>query len=141
MNNSVYWKHLDHRADIGIQGIGPSLEQAFAQAGLALMAVMCDLELIREEESRTIKIIGDDQELLLFDFLNELIFLVCAQGFVYSRLEVDITGDELHARVRGEPLDSLRHQPAVEVKGASFNGLRVGRDKNGKYITSCIVDV
>ncbi len=141
MNNSAYWKHLDHRADIGIQGVGPSLEQAFAQAGLALMAVMCDLELIRQEESRSINLEGHDPELLFFDFLNELIFLVSADGFAYSGLEVDINDGRLQARVLGESLDSLRHQPGVEVKGASFNGLQVRQDKNKKYIVSCIVDV
>jgi len=141
MNHSAYWKHLDHRADIGVQGVGPSLEQAVAQAGLALMAVMCDLDLIRQEESRTISLEGQDPELLFFDFLNELIFLVSAEGFAYSALEVKIHDGRLQARVLGEPLDSPRHQPAVEVKGASFNGLHVGRDKHGKYIVSCIVDV
>ena len=141
MNNSAYWKHLDHRADIGIQGVGPGLDQAVAQAGLALMAVMCDLELIRRIESRNIDLQGHDPELLFFDFLNELIFLVSAEGFVYSGLEVNIQDGRLQARVLGEPLDSPRHQPAVEVKGASFNGLHVGRDKHGKYIVSCIVDV
>jgi len=139
--NNAYWKHLDHRADIGIQGVGPSLEQAFAQAGLALMAVMCDLELIHRKESRIINLEGHDPELLFFDFLNELIFLVSAEGFAYSWIEADINDGRLRARVLGESLDSLRHQPEVEVKGASFNGLKVWQDKNGKYIATCIVDV
>ncbi len=115
--------------------------QAFAQAGLALMAVMCDLKLIRQKESRSINLEGRDPEILLFDFLNELIFLVSGEGFAFSSLQVSINNGRLHARIWGEPLDGPRHQPAVEVKGASFNGLQVRQDKNGQYIVSCIVDV
>jgi SHS2 domain-containing protein len=36
------WRHFDHRADIGVEGIGRSPDEAFAQAALALTAIVCD---------------------------------------------------------------------------------------------------
>ncbi|MDK9703093.1 MAG: archease [Sulfuritalea sp.] len=52
-------------------------------------------------------------------------------------------GGNVHLRaiVWGEPVDVARHQPAAEVKGASFCELTVRRDADGRWLAQCIVDV
>ncbi len=137
----TYWKHLEHKADIGIQGVGPSPELAFAQAGIALMAVVCDPDSIERKTTRTVKCRGSDLEMLFYDFINELIYLISGEGFVYSHLEVQLDDHGLKAEIYGEPLESTRHSPAVEVKGASFSGLKVFPDHGGLFKAQCIVDV
>ncbi len=138
---NISWSHFDHQADIGIEGRGPDKALAFAQAGLALNAVVSDLNSVKPRTGRVIKCSGDDPELLFFDFINELIFLISTEGMLFSQIEVEITEDELKARLLGESIDPDRHDPAVEIKGASFNSLSVKEEKNGQWVARCIVDV
>lgn len=135
------WRHFDHKADIGIEGTGPSMEMAFAQAGLALNAVISDLKSVRPVSVRSVKCFGDDPELVFFDFINELIFLISNEAMLFSQIYVKIKGSKLEARLLGETIDPERHDPAVEIKGASFNGLAVRQDKKGLWIARCVVDV
>jgi SHS2 domain-containing protein len=47
----------------------------------------------------------------------------------------------LEGKAWGEPVDVGRHQPAVEVKGATYTGLRVARENDGAWVAECVVDV
>ncbi len=47
----------------------------------------------------------------------------------------------LEARLQGEPVDVARHQPAVEVKGATFTALQVAQAADGLWVAGCVVDV
>lgn len=137
----ISWSHFEHKADMGIEGRGPSMEMAFAQAGLALNAIISDLKSISPRVVRQIRCLGDDPEILFFDFINEIIFLISSQGMIFCRIEVKITGSELAAWLSGEDIDPAKHDPAVEIKGASFNNLSVKQDKNGQWVARCVVDV
>jgi tRNA nucleotidyltransferase (CCA-adding enzyme) len=81
-----------------------------------------------------------DDELLLVDWLNQLVFEMATRKFLFSRFEVRIEDHHLAATAWGEPVDTARHQPAVEIKGATYTALRVARD-NGEWIAQCVVDV
>lgn len=48
---------------------------------------------------------------------------------------------QLDARLRGEPVDVARHQPAVEIKGATFTALQVAQVEDGSWVAGCVVDV
>ncbi len=50
-------------------------------------------------------------------------------------------GTTLNPKALGEPVDAARHAPAVEVKGATFTELKVGRNEDGAWIAQCVVDV
>ena len=59
---------------------------------------------------------------------------------LFARYEVKVEGAVLRARAFGEPVEVARHQPAVEVKGATWTGLRVARE-GGAWVAECVVDV
>ena len=52
-----------------------------------------------------------------------------------------IDGPRLVGRAWGEQLDAARHEPAVEVKGATYTGLRVAEDPDGRWTAQCVIDV
>jgi SHS2 domain-containing protein len=54
---------------------------------------------------------------------------------------VAITGTRLNGRASGEPIDIARHQPAVEVKGATLTALKVAEQPDGSWCAQCVVDV
>jgi SHS2 domain-containing protein len=60
---------------------------------------------------------------------------------VFGRFEIKAIEGGLRALAWGEPVDVERHEPAVEVKAATFAGLKVDRDKAGVWMAQCIVDV
>jgi tRNA nucleotidyltransferase (CCA-adding enzyme) len=138
---SKRWEHFAHEADIGVRGIGASKEEAFEQAALALTAVILDPQELMGKEVVEIKCEAPDDELLLVDWLNALVYQMATRRLLFGRFEVHLDGHHLRAKAWGEPIDVARHQPAVEVKGATLTSLRVGPEANGVWIAQCVVDV
>jgi SHS2 domain-containing protein len=136
-----YWEHFPHEADVGIRGVGPTKSDAFVQAARALTAVIADLETIRPVESVAITCAAPNDELLLVDWLNALVYEMATRKMLFSSFAVKMESDGLHGRARGEPVDVARHKPVVEVKGATLAELRVDRNAEGQWLAQCIVDV
>jgi len=137
----AHWEHFAHDADIGVRGIGASKEQAFEQAAVALTAVILDPRELTATEMVEVSCQAPDDELLLVDWLNALVYQMSTRRLVFGRFEVHIDGGCLHAKAWGEPIDVARHQPAVEVKGATLTSLRVRREAEGVWVAQCVVDV
>ena len=135
------WEHFPHQADIGVRGIGVTKEAAFEQAGLAMTAVITDVDSVTPAQSVSIVCEAPDAELLLVDWLNALVYEMATRKMLFSRFAVHFNDHSLHATAWGEPVDVARHQPAVEVKGATYTELSVKQDNQGRWIAQCVVDV
>lgn len=136
-----HWEHFAHDADIGVRGRGETLAEAFAAIALALTAVVADPGSVRPERGVEIACAASDPEALLFDWLNAVIYEMDTRGLLFARFEVAINADRLLATAFGEPVEPARHHPALEVKGATYTALRVGRDERGRWVAECVVDV
>ncbi|MDX1302850.1 archease [Photobacterium sp.] len=134
------WEHFEHEADIGVRGTGNTLASAFEQAALAMSAIITDLSLIRPIDEVTITCDDADQELLLADWLNALIFTMSTHKMLFSQFDVYIHHGHLEATARGEPINVKRHQPAVEIKGATYTELAVHQSQD-LWIAQCVIDV
>ena len=135
------WEHFHHDADIGVRGIGHSLEQAFEQAALALTAIVTDPDSVRAAKTITVECREQDRELLLVDWLNAIIYTMVTDNMLFNRFKVSIAGDKLTATLAGEPIDRTRHDLAVEPKGATFTELKVVRRDDGSWLAQCVIDV
>lgn len=135
------WEHFAHGADIGVRGVGRTPAQAFEQAALALTAVVTDPATVAAGTAVDIACEAPDTELLLADWLNALVYEMQVRSMLFGRFEVSIEGTRLAARAWGEPVDVARHQPAVEVKGATYTQLAVRRLDDGSWLAQCVVDV
>jgi tRNA nucleotidyltransferase (CCA-adding enzyme) len=135
------WEHFAHVADIGVRGIGPSKEQAFEQAAMALTAVITDPKTIKLEQRVNITCEAGDDEMLLVNWLNSLLYEMATRRMLFGRFEIFINKNQLSALAWGEKLDLSRHTPAVEVKGATCTNLSVKQDKQKRWIAQCVVDV
>ena len=127
-------------ADIGVRGRGATKAQAFEQAATALTAVVSEPTRVVPREAVAIECEANDDELLFAQWLNSLIYEMATRHMLFSRFDVRCEGPRLTARAWGEPVDVARHQPAVEVKGATYTALRVARE-NGGWIAQTVVDV
>jgi SHS2 domain-containing protein len=135
------WEHFAHEADMGVRGFGDTKEQAFEQAALALTAVVTGLENVRPEEAVSVGCEAPDDELLFVDWLNALIYEMATRKMLFGRFEVRIRSEHLEGKMWGEKVDTSRHHPAVEVKGATYTALHVKQQEDGIWIAECVVDV
>ena len=136
-----HWEHFEHEADIGVRGIAPTLEQAFEQAAVAMTAVVTHPDLVSDSKAVAIYCEAPDTELLLVSWVNELIYEMSVHGLLFNRYQVVIDNGKLSAMAFGEAVDRQKHQPAVEIKGATFTELRVYQQADGMWVAQCVVDV
>jgi tRNA nucleotidyltransferase (CCA-adding enzyme) len=135
------WEHFAHGADIGVRGIGTTIESAFEQAALALSAVVCDPTAAAAMHPIALSCNASNHDDLLYDWLNTVVYAMATRRMLFTRFKVRIYGHHLRAVAWGEPIDVGRHAPAAEVKGATYTALRVARDSAGNWIAQCVVDV
>jgi SHS2 domain-containing protein len=135
------WEHFDHQADVGVRGLGRTRDEAFEEAALALTAVVVPPERIEPREQVRVTCTGDDDELLLLDWLSTVVYEMSARQMVFGRFVARIFGDRLDGELYGEPVDRARHQPGVEVKAATATALHVGQRPDGTWVAECVVDV
>jgi len=138
------WEHFPHGADVGVRGLGPSEEAAFEQAALALTAALTDPATVVPRAAVTISCRAPDDELLLTEWLNALIYEMATRKMLFGRFAVRIRaeagGRALAGEAWGEAIDAPRHAPATEAKGATFTALRVSAE-GGRWVAQCVVDV
>lgn len=138
--NNSGWMHFEHGADMGVRGTGSTLAEAFEQAALAMTAIITDPALVKARQTIEIRCQEKDRELLLADWLNDLVYQMATRKMLFNRFEVLLAGDDLRALAWGEPIDRERHHPAVEIKGATYTELAVFQDR-GLWTAQCVVDV
>jgi SHS2 domain-containing protein len=135
------WQHFAHGADIGVRGRADTLSGVFEQAGLGLTAVITDPALVRADCAVAVRCDAPDPELLLVEWLNTLVYEMATRRMLFSRFELSVSGASLEGRMLGESVDVARHQPAVEVKGATMTELAVRREADGQWVAQCVLDV
>jgi tRNA nucleotidyltransferase (CCA-adding enzyme) len=134
------WEHFSHDADIGVVGIGPTKAEAFRQAALALTSVVTDPSSVKPVQPVPIFCQAPSDELLLVEWLNALVYEMAVRTMLFGDFAVEIEGRELRATAYGEAVDRDRHEPAVEIKGATLTALQVAEGADG-WRAQCVVDV
>ena len=125
---------------MGIRGFGSTKAEAFEAAALAMTAVVTDLTTVEPREAVSIECDAPDSDLLLAEWLNSLIYEMATRKMLFCRFNVHVDGERLSAQAWGERVEPARHQPAVEIKGATYTALRVARE-NGEWVAQTVVDV
>ncbi|HWO43002.1 MAG TPA: archease [Candidatus Eisenbacteria bacterium] len=117
-------------ADIAFRSWAKDLEGVFIESGNALTNVMVeDLESIEAREERAVRAENDALDMLLFDFLGQLIYFKDAEKLLLRALEVKVIQRDgrfaLDARLAGEPIDVTRHRLRVDVKAVTLHQFRL----------------
>jgi SHS2 domain-containing protein len=135
------YETFEHTADLGLRVRAGSLDELFVDAACGLTSIIVpDLESVRAIQSHDFEIAGEEHELLLFDWLNELLYMYEARHMLFSRYKVQVSDKGLRATARGEPVDRGRHVLDHEVKAITYHGLKVEREGAG-WLAEVIVDI
>ena len=124
---------LNHTADVGIIAYGSDTKEAFANAAKGLFSLITELDDVEESEYRDIELTAPDQESLLVEWLNELIYLFDAENMLFKRFDVTwLTSTYLKARNYGHEVDSSRHKLKMGVKAATYHMLKIDKSNGSK---------
>ena len=124
---------MNHTADVGIIAYGADMSQAFTNAARGLSSLIVEVGDVGEVLSWDIEVTATDEESLLVEWLNELIYLFDAEGIIFKRFDIAHLNDtQLSAKVYGEKADSSRHKLKVGVKAATYHLLKVDKDDGCK---------
>jgi len=135
------WQTFDHIADIGIRGIGQSVEEAFENGARALFSLIVeDISAIAIKEKREINCSSYDLTGLFVAWINTLIAISDIEGLVFGDFRVCINDASLFGNAFGETWSLEKHGRGIEVKGATFSEAVVKKE-DGLWIAQCIVDV
>ena len=134
------WSHFQHEADIGLCGTGADKASAFEAIAMALTAAITDPETVAVVKSVPIRCAAPSDDILLVDWLNALVYEMATRRMLFGEFHVDISDGQLTATAGGEPVDAAKHEPAVEVKGATWTALSVS-EHAGEWRARCVVDV
>jgi len=123
-------------ADIAFEATARDLPELFSDAADATTNVTIDnIEAIQLRETRPIELSNDKLDMLLFDFLQELIFLKDAERLLLRIRVVQIDErDEIYfvkATAEGETLDAERHHQHADVKAVTLHDFSVERTEDG----------
>ncbi|MCW8802061.1 MAG: archease [Candidatus Bathyarchaeota archaeon] len=130
------FKFLEHTADAFVEAYGASLEEAFESAGMAFTDVMTTLETVEPKIESSFVLEAQDEEALLYSWLEELLLEFELKEMLYSRFQVsEITktdeGFKLAAKAWGEVYDPSRHVSKVGVKAATYHQMKIVKDSGG----------
>jgi len=132
------YKYLEEigTADIAFEATGRHLPELFSDAADATMNVMIDnLEAVEFRETRQIELSNDQIDMLLFDFLQELIYLKDAERLLLRVRDLQIEKREgmyfLETKAGGETLDEVRHHQRADVKAVTLHGFSVEKQERG----------
>jgi protein archease len=141
------YKYLEDvgTADIAFEAMGGDLPELFTAAADATMNVMIEnMDAIEPRETRRIQLDNDKIDMLLFDFLQDLIYFKDAEQLMLRIREAQIDEKEgaysLKAIAAGEPLDPARHQQRADVKAVTLHDFRVEKTDSGWKATA-ILDI
>ncbi|MGL4669110.1 MAG: archease [Methanobacteriaceae archaeon] len=125
------YKYFEVTADIGFYSYGKTIPQAFENAGLAMFNVISKTSEVDNVEKRLIELKSEDYVSLLYDYLEELLFLHETEFLLFSKFNVAIekisTGFKLNAELYGEIINWDKHSRKSEVKAVTFHKMAVNK--------------
>src|SRR5690348_15738658 len=126
------YETFDHTADLGLRVRAPDLVMVFIDAARGLFSMIVrDPDTIRPVDAVSIELEAPALDLLLFDWLSELVYLYETRHLLLGEFDVQLSESHLTAIARGEPLDRTRHELEHEVKAITYHGLKVEQTSDG----------
>ncbi len=132
---------IDISGDAGIKAYGETVEDVFVNAAIGMYSLITDLNGIREVKEVPVKAESHSLEGLIVSWLNELVFLFDAFGFIGKEISIKTFGDyRITAVVRGEDFDPDRHERRLLIKAATYHQLSIAEEE-GLWAAKVIFDI
>jgi SHS2 domain-containing protein len=133
---------FEHTADVGLHITAPTVEELFIEAARGLFSLIVEQPAeVRPMQRVQINVPAASMPYLLFDWLNELLYIFDTKRLVLAEFRARINDDgSLTGEARGERIDESRHRLEHEVKAITYHGLEANRTSGG-WEARVIVDI
>ncbi len=123
------FQFVEHTADVKVIAFGSSREKQFENAALATFSVMTDTSKIKPKVVREIHAKGEDEQSLLYEWLEKLLQLLGSEGFLLHEVQtMHIKDCTLSAKVRGD-LVRGGYETHGEVKAVTYNEMKLEKGR------------
>ncbi len=134
------YKFLEHTADVKFQAYGKTLEEAFANAVLALTDVIVEQKEVEPAEEKIIEIESESKEALLYDFLEKFLYLIDTEHFVVAEVKsISIDNLKLKAVVMGDK-GLEKYSFKTHIKAMTYNDMVID-EKPGNVTLQVVLDL
>jgi SHS2 domain-containing protein len=131
------FEEIEHTADIALRVWGRDLTALFANAAYGMAYLLTDVEGTIPTVSHEFELEAEDAEILLVEWLSELLFLGERDDVVFTVIDIlRVTPNRLSAAVRGGPVE----ERSSHIKAVTFSELQIARTDEG-YETVIVFDV
>ena len=134
------YKYLKHTADAKFVAFGRDIDEVFANSALAMINILGETSKVKKEKEHKIKLEARNYERLLFDFLEELVFLLDTENFFLREIKkIKISKDfVLEAVVVGD--NTKNYDLKSEIKAVTYSDMKIEKTKKG-YEATVVVDI
>ncbi len=134
------YKFFPHTADAKFQAYGKTLEEAFANAAYAMTDIITNHVKVKPAKEKTISVESENNEALLYDFLEQFLILLDSEGFLLNKIKkLEIKGKKLTAKVIGDT-NPDKYDIETHIKAVTYQEMFIKKEK-GKYVVQVIVDL
>ncbi len=84
------YRFIDHTADIAFEVYGRSFEELLKNAASAFYDAFVDVSRVELERDVKIEVEGEDEEIVLYRWLNELLYLFDTEFFAAKNVDVRV---------------------------------------------------
>ena len=124
---------LEHPADVGLLARGATQAELFENAAAGMMEIAVDPDGVAEREQKRIVAEATDREVLLVNFLQEVLWLVDGESWLARRVAVtQISDTGVAATAFGEPRNPARHAMRLIIKAVTYHQLSVRQQSGGQ---------
>jgi len=142
--NECGYEYLDHPADIQLHSWGRTLKEVFEQVAVSMFGVMTELETVDPLHEENVEATGHDMKSLLYNFLDECLFVFSVEPFLCACIvqitEFDEQNFSIKAILKGESFDLSKHPQGTEVKAITYSNMQI-YDKPGECECYVIIDI
>ena len=130
-------------ADVCFEATGKDLNELFANAGRATTEIMVAGSSLRGALRREIQVTAPSVEQLLFDFLNELIYLKDTASFLVKGFEITVESNsewKIHGTLIGDTIDASTQKMGADAKAITMHMFEVKQTDAG-WMCRVVVDI
>ena len=138
---AVKFKFLPHTADIKFQAWGQTIEEVFENSALALFKALTDKK-VKPVKKVAIRADGNDLEGLMYNFLEEFLFLLDSEDFIGAKVDeikLDKENFTILAKVSGDSIKNKNYDIS-HIKAITYSDMEITHFDN-RWVAQVVLDV
>ncbi|MEK6847100.1 MAG: archease [Nanoarchaeota archaeon] len=130
---------LEHTSELKLKIYGKRLEEIFENCALAFSDIISRGKKVKKNKIKEIEISGKDFESLMYNFIEELIYLLDAENLIVSSAKVKVDKNKLNADIYCDSADNYKNLDYI--KSATYAEMYIRQKKDKTWEAQVVVDV